>query len=422
MTQSPSCCTCAKALVFLLLFVSPVLAQPEMSVTRVATGLSRPVFGTTAPGDSGRMFVVEQHSGQIKILDVDSGIINATPFLDVNGNTTGNEQGLLGMTFHPDYVNNGLFYVNYTNGAGDSVIQEYSRLNANQADTTSARTLMTISQPYSNHNAGWMDFGMDDKLYISTGDGGSGGDPDNNAQTITGNLLGKILRIDPLGSNSSNGQYGIPADNPFVGVTGDDEIWAYGLRNAWRPSFDRLTGDLYLADVGQGAREEINVQPASSSGGENYGWSVREGTSGPPLPGAIDPIYDYDHGAGDQEGFSVTGGYVYRGSIDELQGHYFFADFVTDRIWSMKWDGSDPSAFDGTNYTDFIDWTDVITTDIGSIANISSFAEDELGNLYFIDLGGEIYRMDTASIPEPAAGIVFVMLGLAGLRTRNRSK
>jgi hypothetical protein len=365
------------------------------------------------------MFVVEQN-GDIEILNVATGSINSTPFLTINGLSNGNEQGLLGMAFHPDYVNNGLFYVNYTNGAGDTVIQEYSRANNDQANAASARTLLTIDQPFSNHNGGWMGFGQDDLLYIATGDGGSGGDPQNNAQDITNNLLGKMLRIDPLGNNSSNGQYGNPGSNPFVGVTGDDEIWAFGLRNPWRPSFDRLTGDLYIADVGQGAREEVNVQAASSSGGENYGWRIREGTSGNSLPGAIDPIYDYSHGSGDLQGFSVTGGYVYRGPIDALQGHYFFADFITQRIWSLKWDGSDPSTFDGTNYTDFIDWTDVISTDAGTINGLSSFAEDESGNLFLIDLGGEIFRIDTASVPEPASGLVLAMLGAAGWLRRKR--
>ena len=410
---------CALASVFLLL-VSSANAQLEMTATRVASGLSRPVFATAAPGDSGRMFIVEQHSGEIKILNVASGTINSTPFLNINGNTTGNEQGLLGLAFHPDYVNNGLFYVNFTNGAGDTLVREYARANDDQANVASARTLLTIDQPFPNHNAGWMDFRPDGNLYISTGDGGSGGDPQNNAQDITNNLLGKILRIDPLGSNSSNGQYGIPNSNPFVGGTGDDEIWAYGLRNPWRPSFDRQTGDLYIADVGQGAKEEINVQSASSAGGENYGWKIREGTNGSSLPGAIDPIYDYEHGFGDLEGISVTGGYVYRGPIGALQGHYFFADYVNERIWSLKWDGSDASSFDGTNYTDFIDWTDVITTNVGTINQISSFAEDEFGNLFIIDLGGEIFRIDTAAVPEPAAGLVLVLFGAAGWMRRKK--
>ena len=271
---------------------------------------------------------------------------------------------------------------------------------------------MTINQPFPNHNGGWLGFDNNGLLNIATGDGGSSGDPQNNAQNITNNLLGKILRVDINGDDFAadpNRNYAIPSSNPFVGITGDDEIWAYGLRNPWRPSFDSQTGDLYIADVGQGALEEINVQPASSTGGENYGWRVREGTNGPDFPGAIDPIYNYAHGSGDLEGFSVTGGYVYRGPIQELQGYYFFGDHVNDRIWSLNWDGSDPASADGTNFTDFIDWTDLITTDVGSIANISSFAEDSLNNLYIIDLGGEIFRLDFASALVPLPPTIFLL-------------
>ena len=406
-----------------MLLVSSSVAQPAMSVTRVASGFSRPVFGTVAPGDSGRMFVIEQHTGRIEILDLETGSVNPTAFLDLDGLATGNEQGLLGLTFHPNYANNGLFYVNYTNSSGNTVLQEYSRLTDDVANPGSARTLMTINQPFPNHNGGWLGFGPDNMLHMATGDGGSGGDPFNNAQDITNNLLGKILRIDPLGNNSSDGQYGNPGDNPFVGITGDDEIWAYGLRNPWRPSFDRETGDFYIADVGQGSLEEVNVQLASSTGGENYGWKVREGTSGEALEGAIDPIYEYAHGGGDLEGFSITGGYVYRGPIGELQGHYFFADYVTERIWSLKFDGSDPSTHDGTNYSEFIDWTDVITTNIGSINDISSFAEDEFGNLFIIDLGGEVFRIDAATIPEPATGMILLFAGaLSWVRRKRRCR
>jgi hypothetical protein len=268
--------------------------------------------------------------------------------------------------------------------------------------------LLTISQPLSNHNGGWLGFGPDGYLYISTGDGGGGNDPGpgiGNAQNLNV-LLGKMLRIDPLGKNSSNGQYGIPASNPFVDVTGMDEIWAYGLRNPWRASFDTQTGDLYIADVGQGQREEIDVQPASSTGGENYGWKNHEGTLnllGPPVAGAIDPIHDYAWGLGGPFA-SVTGGYVYRGQLSQIKGHYFFADYVKDRIWSLKWDGSDPSTFNGSNFTSLIEWTGVITTDVGTIGDVSSFAEDDAGNLYIFDLSGEIFRIDTAIITAVVLG------------------
>jgi len=387
----------------------------------MVTGLNRPVFAGTAPGDPDRLFILEQRQsgvGRIKIFNLGTGTLNGTDFLTITGLSGGNEQGLLGLAFHPDYANNGLFYVNVTTSAtgGNTVIREYQRTNADQANVQSARDILTFNQPFSNHNGGWMDFGPDGFLYIGSGDGGSGGDPGNNAQTITNNLLGKILRIDPLGNNGAGGEYGIPASNPFVGITGDDEIWAYGLRNPWRCSFDELTGDLYIGDVGQGAREEINVQPAASlrsrrgksensgirqrsTGGENYGWRVREGTLGGSLPGAIDPVYDYSHGGGNNQGFSVTGGRVYRGPIGVLQGHYFFADYVTNRLWSFKWDGSPASQHNGTNFSDFIDWSDLITTDVGTVSNISSFGTDASGNLCIVCLGGDVFRVTGATIP-----------------------
>jgi len=412
---------------FLLAIVaaSTIQAQPTMMVTRVATGLSQPVFASNAPGDPTRMFIVEQGTGStanIRIFNQGGGV-NATPFLTVSGLSTGGERGLLGMAFHPDYQTNGRFYVNFTNTAGNTVVREYTRQSATIADPLSARQIISITQPFSNHNGGWLGFGPDNYMYIGMGDGGSANDPGNNAQNLD-SLLGKMLRVDVNGDDfggDATRNYANPASNPFVGITGADEIWAYGLRNPWRNSFDRLTGDLYIADVGQGAREEINVQRANSLGGENYGWKVREGTLGPPLSGAIDPIYNYTHGSGNLQGFSVTGGYVYRGPIADLNGHYFFADYVTDRIWSMKWDGSDPATFNGTNYTDFIDWTNILVTDFGSITDISSFAEDSLGNLYILDRNGEMFMISAASIPEPASWIVLVGgLGIGLSRRRRR--
>ena len=403
-----------------------VQAQPTMSVTRVANGLSQPVFASSAPGDPSRMFIVEQGSGStanIRIFNQGGGL-NSTPFLTVTGLSTGGERGLLGMAFHPGYQTNGRFYVNFTNTAGNTVVQEYTRQSATIADPLSARQIMSVTQPFSNHNGGWLGFGADNYLYIGMGDGGSSNDPQNNAQNKN-SLLGKMLRVDVNGDDFAGDptrNYSNPMTNPFFGaVDGADEVWAYGLRNPWRNSFDRLTGDLYIADVGQGAREEINVQRASSLGGENYGWKVREGTSGGFLAGAIDPIYNYTHGSGNSQGFSVTGGYVYRGPLAQLQGHYFFADYITNRIWSLKWDGSDPTTFNGTNYTDFIDWTDILTTDFGSITNISSFAEDSLGNLYIIDRNGEMFMISAASVPEPASCLLLAGgLGLVLFRRGRR--
>ena len=376
-------------------------AQQSMNLDRVATGLTQPVFATHAPGDPNRLYICEQ-AGRIRILDLVNLSISAT-FLNITNEVqTGGERGLLGLAFHPDYEVNGLFYVNFTGtqGGGDTRVREYARLNADTADPSSARAILSFDQPFFNHNGGWMDFGPDGFLYISTGDGGSANDPLNNALDLTNNRLGKLLRIDVNTDDfptDASRNYGIPVSNPFVGVTGDDETWAYGLRNPWRCSFDRETGDLYIGDVGQGQREEINVQPANSTGGENYGWRLREGTLGGFFPGAIDPIYEYNHNGSAFGGFSVTGGYVYRGPVGVLDGIYFFGDFVTDRIWSLEWDGSSPQTHDGTNFTELTDWENTAFTTVGSIENISSFAEDAVGNLYVLDYGGEIFRIASAT-------------------------
>lgn len=378
-----------------------------MTVTtlRVASGFNLPVYATAPAGDTDRLFVIEQHTGQIKIFDLSSGTTLATPFLTVPGISQGGEQGLLGLAFHPDYATNGLFYVNFTNAAGDTVVREYKVSNGdpNLADPASARTILTIDQPASNHNGGWLGFGPDDQLYIASGDGGGAGDTNNHAQDITDDLLGKILRIDINSDDfpaDPDRNYAIPASNPFVGVTGDDEIWAYGLRNPWRPSFDRLTGDFYIADVGQGAREEVNFQPASSDGGENYGWHILEGTSpfttntpgNPPAndPSLIAPIHEYSHVGAPNGGNSITGGYVYRGPIPELQGVYFFADFVSKQIWSFR--------YDGATKTEFQNRTTSLAPVAGNIGNIASFAEDGAGNLYIIDYDGELYRLATGNL------------------------
>lgn len=368
-----------------------------IAVDRIATGFVEPVFVAVAPGDPTRLFVVEQHSGLIKVVDLASGATEPTPFLQVPQVAQGTEQGLLGLAFHPDYASNGRFYVNFTDALGDTVVREYQRngANPNLADPASARTILTLDQPFTNHNGGWLGFGPDGFLYVATGDGGSGGDPGNRAQNVTDQLLGKILRLDVDGDafpGDPNRNYAIPADNPFVGRVGDDEIWAFGLRNPWRPSFDRLTGDLYIADVGQGQREEVNFQPAGS-GGRNYGWKVLEGTlpfsnvpGNPPAndPSLIAPIHEYSHTGAPNGGFSITGGYVYRGPILELQGLYFFADFVSDQIWSFR--------YDGTTKTEFTNRTQDFAPNAGAIANISSFGEDALGNLYIVDYEGEIFR------------------------------
>ena len=374
---------------------------------RLVSGLSRPVFAASPPGDKDRLFIVEQHSGKIVILDLKTSSLLPNPLLTISDISTSGEQGLLGLAFHPDYSDNGFFYINFTDSGGDTNIHRYhvSSGEPNSADPDSKHVILQIQQPQANHNGGWVGFGPDGYLYISSGDGGGGNDNGanhtleiGNAQDITDNLLGKILRINVDNDDfpdDPDRNYGIPSDNPFVAIIGDDEIWAYGLRNPWRMSFDRLTGDLYIGDVGQNTREEINFQSSSSSGGVNYGWRLREGTiatptggvGGDPPSGAINPVYDYNHGAGPFEGRSVTGGYVYRGSIPSLNGHYVFADFVTEQICSIQIDRNTGEMVENS----LIDRTTEFAPETEIINQISGFAEDEAGNLYIIDLSGEIF-------------------------------
>jgi glucose/arabinose dehydrogenase len=386
-------------------------ACAAVTTERVASGLDLPLYVTAPPGDPDHLFIVEQHSGRIRVLNLADNSINAIPFLTITGLAQGSEQGLLGLAFHPDYATNGFFYVNVTVTSGDTEIRRY-KVSSDPvvAIPDSKQLVLGYAQPQANHNGGWLGFGPDGYLYISVGDGGGSYDEDaghtpgtGNGQDITSDLLGKMLRIDVNGDDfpaDSTRNYAIPADNPFVGKTGDDEIWSFGLRNPWRASFDRATGNLYIGDVGQDTREEIDVQPAGSAGGQNYGWRLREGTIATPgvggarPPGEIDPIYDYPHGNGQFEGDVVTGGYVYRGPVAELRGQYFFADFESAHIWTLLYDGSDPSTFDGTNYTNLTDRTAELAPGAGlSIDEISSFGEDAAANLYIVDLGGEVFRI-----------------------------
>jgi glucose/arabinose dehydrogenase len=361
----------------------------DLTTQRLVTGLARPVFVCAPFGDSDRIFIVEQRSGstgRIRVFDLTTNSLLSTPFLSMTV-STGSEQGLLGMAFHPDYANNGYFFVNYTNSGGSTVIARYqvSGSNPNVASPSSATTVMTISQPYTNHNGGCIQFGPDGYLWIGTGDGGSGGDPGNRAQDITGQLLGKMLRI-----NVDSLPYTSPASNPFVGTTGDDEIYSYGWRNPWRFSFDSLTGDFYSADVGQNAWEEVDVVGGSDGIGGNFGWRCYEGdhtynTSGCPSSSTmIFPVHEYAQG-GSPYRCSITGGVVYRGSeIPDLQGTYFFGDYCSNQIWSFVWDGGD-----GINSLQ--DRTSELAPNAGSIASISSFGEDADGNIYICDLGGEVF-------------------------------
>ncbi|MBN1680868.1 MAG: PQQ-dependent sugar dehydrogenase [Anaerolineae bacterium] len=349
----------------------------------VADGLERPVTITHAGDGSGRLFVVEQ-SGAIKI--VQDGVVLETPFLDVSdlispeargGGYT--ERGLLGLAFHPDYASNGLFYIDYTDQRGHSVVARYtgSTDDANRGDPASGTILLTVEQPYSNHNGGQVTFGPDGYLYVSLGDGGSAGDPLGSGQDST-TLLGSMLRIDV---NTPDG-YDIPPDNPFVNnAPARPEIWSWGLRNVWRFSFDRATGDLYMGDVGQNVWEEIDFQPASSAGGQNYGWNIYEGkhnySEPSPVSSVIMPILEYSH----QNGWcSVTGGYVYRGEqLPGLQGYYLYGDWCTGTIWAAKQDDSGV-------------WQTAVSLESGR--RISSFGEDEAGELYLVDYDGVILRFE----------------------------
>ncbi len=361
----------------------------DLTSHRLITGLARPVYVCAAPGDSDRLFVVEQRSGstgRIRIFDLTTNSLLSTPFLSISVSTS-SEQGLLGMAFHPDYDDNGYFFVNYTNTSGTTVVARYqvNSGNPNLANPSSAETVLTISQPYTNHNGGCIQFGPDGYLYIGTGDGGSAGDPGNRAQDTTNQLLGKMLRI-----NVDTLPYTIPADNPFVGTTGDDEIHSYGWRNPWRFAFDSLTGDLYVADVGQNQYEEVDVFSPDDGLGGNFGWRCYEGdhtynTSGCPGSGTmIFPVHEFSHG-GSPYRCSITGGHVYRGdAIPDLQGTYFFGDYCSNQIWTFRWDG-------GGGITDLQDRTSELSPDAGAIGSISSFGEDADGNIYVCDLNGEVF-------------------------------
>lgn len=396
--RPPRCSVVARArrgvaLVAGLLAATGGMAQ--VGTVRVSDALSEPTYAVAPTGDFARLFVTER-AGDIEILDLVTDTFNTVPFLTVLG-VTG--EGLQGLAFHPAYADNGYFYVYYfTSNPARTVVERYARdpSNPDLADPLSNQLILQIDQPSGNHNGGWIGFGPDGYLYLPLGDGGGQCDPDNNGQN-TDTLLSAVLRLDVDGDDfpgDPDRNYAVPRDNPFVGVPGADEIWSFGLRNPFRSSFDRETGDFYIADVGQVTREEVNFQPAASSGGENWGWDLREGkiatpdnppncAGGPPPPGNVDPIYDYPRGTGTTQGRSVTGGYVYRGPETELVGQYFFGDFINERIWS----------FDAVTAANFVDRTAAFVPDAGSIESIVAFGEDGFGNLYIVDLNGELFRV-----------------------------
>jgi len=407
-------------LLFLLAPACQAQLPPDLFLQPVASGLSSPVAARHAGDGTGRLFIVQQE-GQIFIKR--GAQVLPVPFLDISGivNCCG-ERGLLGLAFHPDYANNGYFFVNYTNAQGDTVVSRYqvSAGNPDVADPNSALVILTVDQDFSNHNGGNLLFGPDGYLYIGMGDGGSGGDPCNRAQTLDpanldnsgscsadGNfvgdpdsraLLGKMLRIDvdnpgvnTDGVCAEGTNYGIPPDNPFE-TTGDtrcSETWAWGLRNPWRWSFDRVTGDLFIGDVGQGAVEEIDFQPASSTGGEHYGWSCMEGdqvyNSGRCLAGVTltPPILTETHAGGN---CAITGGYRYRGPVSALNGLYFYGDYCSGKIWYASESGGNWSRQEWNHGEASLQF------------NLGSFGEDESGEVYAVSLAGALFRITTDGI------------------------
>ncbi len=343
----------------------------------LVTGLIQPVDIQNAGDGSGRLFVVEK-SGRILIIK--DGKVQPQPFLDIQGKVGSleSERGLLGLAFHPNYPQPGQFFVNYTDLNGDTVIARFnvSADNPDLADPASELDLIHVDQPYANHNGGVVSFGPDGYLYIGLGDGGSGGDPQGNGQNLQ-TMLGKILRID-IGSTDG---YSVPAENPFANGGGLGEIWSYGWRNPWRFSFDTVTGDFYIADVGQNNWEEVDFAPAGGPGGLNYGWNIMEGThpfegQPPANTDLVPPVVEYSH----NDGCSVTGGYVYRGaSMPEWQGVYFYGDYCSGNIWGLIRSGEN-------------DWQSNLL--FQTSAKIATFGLDEAGDLYLADLaGGNILRL-----------------------------
>jgi glucose/arabinose dehydrogenase len=334
----------------------------------VVSGLTRPIGLTSAGDGSGRIFIIEQPG---RILIHDGAELLELPYLDIRDQVRdkGSEQGLLGLAFHPDYSENGYFFINYTDKTGANVVSRF-RISSNpdQADPGSESKLLSIAQPYKNHNGGQILFGPQGYLWIASGDGGSAGDPEENAQNL-GSLLGKLLRIDV-----NQEPYAIPEENPF-----DDEIWAYGLRNPWRFTFDPANGDLYITDVGQATWEEINYLPADAPAGANFGWDYREGKhtfEGTP-PGnlnLIDPVMEYNHNLG----CSVSGGAVYRGSMLEWQGIYLYGDFCSGQVWGLlktvsgEWMNESLVKFD---------------------RRITAIDQDETGEIYLLDLLGTVLKL-----------------------------
>jgi glucose/arabinose dehydrogenase len=362
----------------------PLANGPDhLSVRLVVKGLHAPTGVTNAGDGTGRLFIIEQ-AGKVRVVSAD-GALDPKPFVDLTGRIiSGGERGLLGLVFHPSFATNRRLFVDYTRaGDGATVVSELrASADGSRADPASERILLVVPQPFANHNGGQIAFGPDGYLYIGLGDGGSEGDPNGMGQNRNV-LLGKILRIDVDAPHAAGKAYAIPPDNPYAPVgaapgAGRPEIWAYGLRNPWRFSFDRLTGDLYIGDVGQNAWEEIDRQPLDPPGGANYGWNLREAEHcyrTCDTTGLVAPIAEYSHALG----CAVTGGYVYRGTAEaSLQGVYIFGDYCSGRLFTLH-------SEDGSFTT---------RTVAETALNISSFGEDDAGELFLVDLGGGgLYRV-----------------------------
>jgi glucose/arabinose dehydrogenase len=342
----------------------------------ITTSLTSPVFAAAPPGDASRLFVVEQR-GTIRVLRNDT--LLPSPFLDIQALVSGgDEQGLLSMAFHPTYAANGYVYVSYTDVAGTSKVVRYRVSGPETANPSSAFPVLSVDQPYANHNGGLISFGPDGKLYVGLGDGGSGGDPHGHGQNVA-TLLGSMLRLDV----DAGSPYAVPPDNPFVGRTGArGEIWMYGLRNPWRFSFDRALGDFYVGDVGQAAREEVDVVPAPITGGLNFGWNIMEGMScynaaTCSTTGLTLPVVEYPH----TQGCSITGGYVYRGSdVPQLQGRYLYADYCAGWVRSFTYVGG--------QVVEASEWPD-----LSPGPGVTSFAEDARGEVYIMTRAGVLARI-----------------------------
>lgn len=390
----------------LTLLVTVTDQAEALSVQRLASGLSAPIFLAGLPDGSGRLAVVER-AGRILIMDADTGALEVTPMIDISSTvSTDGERGLLAIAFSPDYESDGLVYMHVNNLAGDTEIRTYRTFTGqtDRLDPSTADAILQIDQPagLSNHKGGFLAFDNAGFLLIGMGDGGGGGDPSGFAQNNT-SLLGKLLRVDVASDAfpaDPNRDYSIPAGNAFpTGVGGAPEIWASGLRNPFRGSVDPQTGDVFIGDVGQGAVEEIDRIAAGTVGLINFGWNQQEGTQsyngGADSAEFTDPVTEYLHGAGDRQGNSVTGGVVYRGPVAELSGQYVFADFISNNIWSVP--ATSLAIGQTLDSSQFTVRTQDFAPDVGAINSIVAFGVDTAQNLYIVDIGGEIFKVEAVN-------------------------